>query len=338
LLFTAVNDELTNGLLMLAERWQPDLVLHEPLAVAAAKLGVPTVLHENSLFDGPTLLRVTGGDKFPAPLATISIAPPSVLPDRPGWPMRAGGYSGGGDLPEWLARPGARARIAVSRSTVAAPGAGRLMSRVIEAAGGVDAEFVLIRPDARAAARLRSPKHAALRYPDERAATGTPPDERAATGSSRDKRSTTSSSRDKRSTTSSSRDKRAATGTPPDERGAAQALPAHVRTVDWAPVPEVLAHCTAIVHHGGAGTTLAALAAGVPQLIINGPGDRRHNAALIEARGAGIAADEPHLDATMLTRLITDADLAKQAQAVRDEMAAMPTPEEVVARIEGLRR
>ncbi|PWU58586.1 glycosyltransferase, partial [Micromonospora globispora] len=63
LLFGQVNDELADGMVALAEEWSPDLVLHEPFAVAgalaAARVGVPAVRHENSLFDGRELVMVT---------------------------------------------------------------------------------------------------------------------------------------------------------------------------------------------------------------------------------------------------------------------------------------
>jgi hypothetical protein len=62
-LFGAVNGQLADGVSALADRWQPDLVVHEPLAVAgalaAARRAVPAVLLENSLYDGPELVRVT---------------------------------------------------------------------------------------------------------------------------------------------------------------------------------------------------------------------------------------------------------------------------------------
>ena len=45
-------------------------------------------------------------------------------------------------------------------------------------------------------------------------------------------------------------------------------LPASVRAHPWVPLTAALPQCAAIVHHGGAGTCLAALAAGVPQVII----------------------------------------------------------------------
>lgn len=283
-LFGAVNDRLADGLVDLARRWRPNLVVHEPLAVAgalaAAAVGVPAILHENSLFDGPTLVRVTDGRlgrarrrhgvaALPPAAATISIAPPSVLDGRAGWPMRAVPYSGEGELPDWLAGPAGRPRIAVSRSTIAGPGSGRLMSRVVAVAGRLDAEVVLIRPD---------------------------------------------------------------------RRVAGSALPDNVRTVGWVPLPAVLASCAAVVHHGGAGSALAALAAGVPQLVVNGPGDRRHNAARLAARGVALATDERDISAGQLTRLVTDAGLAAEASAVRAEIAAMPSPEELVPRIEALSR
>lgn len=282
LLFGAVNERLADGLSVLAGRWRPDLVVYEPLAVAAAlaaaTAGVPAVLHENSLFDGPTLVEVTAGQlararqrhgvgALPPPAATVSIAPPSVLPDRTGWPMRAVPYSGEGTIPDWLSAPAARRRIAVSRSTVRGPGRDHLMGTVVAAAGRVDAEFVLIRPD---------------------------------------------------------------------RRVAAMSLPANVRTVDWVPLPPVLTTCAAIVHHGGAGTALAALSAGVPQLVVNGPGDRRHNGRLIAARGAGLATDERNVTAATLDRLVCDSDLVRNAIAVRDEMAAMPAPQQLVPRLEAL--
>jgi UDP:flavonoid glycosyltransferase YjiC (YdhE family) len=122
----------------------------------------------------------------------------------------------------------------------------------------------------------------------------------------------------------------------PDPRAAAMPLPANVRTVDWVPLPAVLTNCAGIVHHGGAGTTLAALHAGIPQMLVNGPGDRRHNAGLVNARGAGLAVDPKEINTAALTRLVTDAGLARNATEVREEIAAMPTPDQLVPRLESL--
>jgi UDP:flavonoid glycosyltransferase YjiC (YdhE family) len=285
LLFGAVNDELADGVVALADRWSPDLVVYEPLAaagaLAAARLGVPAVRHENSLFDGAELVRGTasrlvatfrrhGVDTLPADAAVLAVAPPSVVGGRTGWPLRCVPYSGAGTLPDWLRERPGRPRIVVSRSTVPGPGGGGLMDAVVAAADAVDAEFVLVRPD-------RS-------------------------GTRRD------------------------------------TLPANVRTVDWVPLADLLPTCAGVVHHGGAGTVLGALASGVPQLVVPGPGDRRHNAQLIADRGAGLARSAKAITAADLTRLVTDPEIAAVATQVREEIAAMPAPERLVDRLESLVR
>ncbi|GAA0452019.1 glycosyl transferase [Actinoplanes capillaceus] len=270
-LFGAVNDRLIPGVLSAAREWRPDRIVYEPLAaagaVAAAAVDVPGILHENSLYDGPTLLaatRLRGRPALAAPAAVIRIAPASVAGRGQHLPMRPIPYTGGDPLPAWLAEPPRRPRVLVSRSTVAQPGPDRLMSRVAAAAESVDADVVLVRPDRRAAART---------------------------------------------------------------------LPPNVRTTGWIPIATALAAGAAIVHHGGAGTCLAALAAGVPQLIVRGAGDRRHNAELVAARGAGIAADERDITPELLTRLISDPVVAMAAREVSAEIAAMPPPRDLVEAI-----
>ncbi|MEH1102911.1 nucleotide disphospho-sugar-binding domain-containing protein [Micromonospora sp. CPCC 205561] len=282
LLFGAVNDQLADGVLAVGREWRPDLVIHEPFAVAgalaAAILGVPAVRQENALFDGRELARATlarlgpalrrhGLTDLPPPAAAIAVAPPSVL-SQDGWPMRYGTDLGDGGLPDWLREPGERPRVLVSRSTVAGPGSAGPMPAVVAVADRVDAEFVLVRPTARLARR---------------------------------------------------------------------GLPGNVRTVDWIPIPAALAASAALVHHGGAGSVYAALTAGVPQLATVGAGDRRHNAELVAACGAGIALRARDVTADALTRLVTDVALRDAARRVGAEIAAMPGPAELVRRLESLR-
>lgn len=271
LLFGAVNDQLLDGTLRLAREWAPELVVYEPLAGAgahaAAELGVPAVLHGNTLFDEAELVRVTtaamrhqrpGG--LPADRLVLSVAPPSLVGERAVRPMRFVSYGGEGELPDLLREPPAdgRPRILVTHSTVPGPGGGDLIGAAVAAASGVDAEVVLVRAD------------------------GT-------------------------------RD-----------------LPANVRAVGWTPLAEALPTCAGVVHHGGAGTLLAALAAGVPQIVVPGPGDRRRNAELVDGRGAGLAVPVRGIDAAALRRLVTDDALAAAAREVRDEMAALPHPAALV--------
>ncbi|MER6347559.1 glycosyltransferase [Streptomyces sp. NPDC001595] len=112
-------------------------------------------------------------------------------------------------------------------------------------------------------------------------------------------------------------------------------LPEQVVALPWVPQPEALAHATAVVHHGGAGTTLASLAAGLPQLILPQPGDGPGNAAAVRDAGAGrtLLAEEVSVDAVTeeVRRLLTDDAHRDAARSVAAEVAAMPEPAETVA-------
>jgi UDP-N-acetylglucosamine:LPS N-acetylglucosamine transferase len=266
-MFGKVGDAMTKPLQALARNWKPDVVVHEPLAVAGSALGVPSIVHDVSVFDGLELTNAVGARmkaEVRSPATVLRTAPNSLAEFPGGEPMRFVAYSGDGEVPQWLAEPAGKPRILVSRSTAPGPGSGRMMAAVAKAAEHVDAEFVLVRPER------------------------------------------------------------------------AEGLPDNVRTVGWVPIPRVLPFCDGIVHHGGAGTLLGALAAGVPQLVEPGPGDRTVHAKAITARGAGLKAGPREITPQLLTRLIEDAKLQRAAGEVRDEMAAMPAPSEVAARWEDL--
>jgi UDP:flavonoid glycosyltransferase YjiC (YdhE family) len=116
----------------------------------------------------------------------------------------------------------------------------------------------------------------------------------------------------------------------PEPRVVRRPLPPNVRTTGWLPFADVLPRVAGIVHHGGAGTLMTALAAGVPQLVALGTGDRTVNARLVERRGAGLARATAKITAEDLERLATDAGLAAAAREVAEEIAAMPHPRELV--------
>jgi L-noviosyl transferase len=104
----------------------------------------------------------------------------------------------------------------------------------------------------------------------------------------------------------------------------------------WTPLSGVLARCRVLAHHGGSGTTFSALAAGVPQLVMPHMTDQPDNAALVAGTGVALAPDEVTAASARraLSRLLTPAALAA-AHRVRDEIAAMPSPEETAARLFG---
>ena len=68
-------------------------------------------------------------------------------------------------------------------------------------------------------------------------------------------------------------------------------LPANVRVERWIPQAEVFTTADAMIGHGGYGTTLGALLAGVPQVVVPLFADQPYNAQRIAALGAGLAAD-----------------------------------------------
>jgi len=99
----------------------------------------------------------------------------------------------------------------------------------------------------------------------------------------------------------------------------------------------VMAQASAMVSHGGSGSTLMALAAGVPQafvpLFVDGPANARRVAEL----GAGIALD-PGSDelAAAVGELLTDPGYRAAAAAVAAEIRALPTVGDAVAVLESL--
>ena len=68
-------------------------------------------------------------------------------------------------------------------------------------------------------------------------------------------------------------------------------LPGHVRVERWIPQAEIFTEADAMVGHGGFGTTLGALLAGVPQVVVPLFADQHHNAGRIAELGAGLAVD-----------------------------------------------
>ncbi|MCB5909143.1 nucleotide disphospho-sugar-binding domain-containing protein [Streptomyces pinistramenti] len=116
-------------------------------------------------------------------------------------------------------------------------------------------------------------------------------------------------------------------------------LPANVRPVDWVPLNALLAASDAVIHHGGAGTTLTALDSGLPQIVLGEGADRPANAAAVRDRGCGLVPEGPgDLTPALVERLLTDDGLRTEARAAAAEMAAMPSPADLVPRLVELAR
>jgi UDP:flavonoid glycosyltransferase YjiC (YdhE family) len=110
-------------------------------------------------------------------------------------------------------------------------------------------------------------------------------------------------------------------------------IPANVHVEAFVPQRDVLPRVAAVVCHGGSGTVLGTLAAGVPMVVVPLFADQEHNAQRVAAVGAGIAA--PGADASTLRaaieRLLAEATFRTGARRLAAEIAALPTVERAVA-------
>ncbi|GGM52517.1 glycosyl transferase [Micromonospora sonchi] len=112
-------------------------------------------------------------------------------------------------------------------------------------------------------------------------------------------------------------------------------LPPNMRAVGWTPLHTLLRTCTAVVHHGGGGTVMTAIDAGLPQLLAPDPRDQFQHTAreAVSRRGIGLVSTADKVDADLLRRLIGDESMRAAAREVREEMRALPTPAETVRRL-----
>jgi UDP:flavonoid glycosyltransferase YjiC (YdhE family) len=111
------------------------------------------------------------------------------------------------------------------------------------------------------------------------------------------------------------------------------ALPSNVHAERWRPQVDVLGHAAVVVCHGGSGTMLGVLGAGVPLVIVPLFADQPSNAGAVAAAGAGIAVEPVGAAAGAAIRVLTRVD---DAARIRDAVATVladPSFRDVAARI-----
>jgi UDP:flavonoid glycosyltransferase YjiC (YdhE family) len=115
--------------------------------------------------------------------------------------------------------------------------------------------------------------------------------------------------------------------------------------IGWIPLDVVASTCDLAVHHGGATTAMTVTNAGVPQLIIpdNGFGKAVAQslsgfgaAVMVEPQEEGPGQDPGEVIAAGCREVLSTPRYAQQAQALATEIAALPTPCEVVRTLETL--
>jgi len=125
------------------------------------------------------------------------------------------------------------------------------------------------------------------------------------------------------------------------DAAAVGALPSNVHLLaQRTPLHALLQGCDAVVHNGAAGSSMTALAAGIPQLAVSVSDEQAGNADRIAAAGAGL--HEPGVRSTVdsiraaVLRLLADSGIAAAAARAAAENRARPAPAELVAPLERL--
>ncbi|MEU7146030.1 nucleotide disphospho-sugar-binding domain-containing protein [Nocardia sp. NPDC046473] len=119
----------------------------------------------------------------------------------------------------------------------------------------------------------------------------------------------------------------------------------NVFVTSWVPLGLLLPSCRAIIHHGGAGTTMTSLVHGVPQLILPQFADQFANAQRIAACGSGVDLAPTMVSKEFLPDLVDSllsegspmrdraAEIAVEAQSQIPPSSLIPTLEEVARSI-----
>ena len=103
-------------------------------------------------------------------------------------------------------------------------------------------------------------------------------------------------------------------------------IPANVTLRAFVPQAEVFAHVDAVICHGGSGSMLGALGAGLPLVVTPIGADQPDNAHSVAEIGAGIAVSTADADAIKiaLNSVLVEPSYRSAAQAVAAEMASNP--------------
>lgn len=126
---------------------------------------------------------------------------------------------------------------------------------------------------------------------------------------------------------------------PPDEKTKLlAALPPASRLVNYVPFGHVLPRAALLVHHGGMGTTHAALVHGVAQIAVPHAADQRANARRIAQARVGLNLTAHEVRHGMLYEgakaIVRDEKVHERVQQVKDAMAAAGGPPAAATAIE----
>jgi UDP:flavonoid glycosyltransferase YjiC (YdhE family) len=110
-------------------------------------------------------------------------------------------------------------------------------------------------------------------------------------------------------------------------------VPDSVRVERWVSQTDVMPHTAAMVGHGGAGSTLLALAAGVPMALVPSFADQPANARRVAELGAGVTIEDPESLSGLgpaVRELLDNPAYRDRARAIADEINGLPSVDEAV--------
>ena len=118
--------------------------------------------------------------------------------------------------------------------------------------------------------------------------------------------------------------------------------PGNVRVERYVPQGEVLPHCDLVVSHAGSGSVTNALAHGLPMVLLPLGADQPLNAARCETLGVARVLDAvsatPEMVRAAASVVLKDRSFRRNAERIRDEMAALSGPDHAIGLLERLGR
>lgn len=104
------------------------------------------------------------------------------------------------------------------------------------------------------------------------------------------------------------------------------AIPVNTIVLPWVAQADVFPLASAMLHHGGSGTLLGGLAAGLPMVIAPLFADQPINAKQVEEAGAGLAVLDPSPDKlrSAIERVLAQKKFQNGAKGIAADMAKMP--------------
>jgi glycosyltransferase (activator-dependent family) len=117
-------------------------------------------------------------------------------------------------------------------------------------------------------------------------------------------------------------------------------MPANVRLAPYVPWHALVPTCAAVIHHAGAATLATTARHPVPQLALTYHFDQPILGRKLAEQGAGLAIHTSEVTGEnvrdSVRRLLSEPRFAHRAAVLRDEISALPTPNELVGRLEEL--